>query len=160
MKNLGFILVSAVTVPILLLVGVYLLWPQRAQPQPPLVISIDSDLAPIETHLAEHEAEVQGQLDDIQAKIQQEQDALEIQTDIWLKKMADSQHQLEKLQAQAQELNLQIGRLEITRTTRLAAQQTELNDAQRRTQARLAEMEQELAETRSKLEQVKTELGN
>ncbi len=74
--------------------------------------------------------------------------------------MADSQQQLEKLQAQAQEINLQIGQLEITRTTRLAAQQSELNNVRQQTQARLAELEHELAETRSKLEQVKNELGN
>lgn len=63
MKNLGFILLNAVTVFILLVVGIYLLWPQQTSPQPPLVIAIDSDISLLEAELTRREAEVKVELD-------------------------------------------------------------------------------------------------
>lgn len=158
MKNLGFILVSAVTIPILLLVGLYLLWPQQPQPQPPLVISVDNELAPLETDLARREATVQAQLDGATAALRQQQAKADEQTNAWLKNVAETQRRLDELQQQSQALQLQIARLEITRTTRLTDYQTELEQTRRQYETRLAELENQLKDTRARLDQVNAQL--
>ncbi len=154
MKNLGVILVSAVTVPILLLVGGYLLWPPQQPPQPAVVIAIDADLAPVKARLANREAEQLAQLEATTRALQQQRAAFDAQTETWLKDMAAAQNRLTNLEAQVQAVQAQVAQLEITRTTRLANYQTELAQTRQKYQTQLDQLYTQLADMQRQLAQL------
>jgi len=156
MKNIGLILVTGVTVPILLLVGAYILWPRDVPPQPAVVISIDNDIAPIATELAQQEVTVQAELDALNNTIQQKQAEFEAQTQSWQTKINKTQTQLTSLQTTAQTLQNEITRLEITHTLRLNAYQTELEQARRQTQ--IDQLQTQLQEQQAELDRLNTQL--
>jgi chromosome segregation ATPase len=156
MKNIGLILVAGVTVPILLLVGLYVLWPRNVPPQPAVVISIDDDIAPIATELAQQEATVQAELDALNNTIQQKQTEFEVQTRSWQTDMNQAQTKLTNLQTTAQTLQNEITRLEITRTLRLNNYQTELEQARRQTQ--IDRLQMQLQEQQAELDRLNTQL--
>lgn len=153
MKNIGLILVTGVTVPILLLVGVYILWPREVPSQPAVVISIDDDIAPIATELAQQEATVQAELDALNNTIQQKQTGFEVQIQSWQTDMNQAQAQLTSLQITAQTLQSEITRLEISRTLRLNSYQTELEQARRQTQ--IDQLQTQLQEQQAELDRLK-----
>jgi DNA repair exonuclease SbcCD ATPase subunit len=152
-KNIGLILVTGVTVPILLLVGVYILWPREVPSQPAVVISIDDDIAPIATELAQQEATVQAELDALNNTIQQKQTGFEVQIQSWQTDMNQAQAQLTSLQITAQTLQSEITRLEISRTLRLNSYQTELEQARRQTQ--IDQLQTQLQEQQAELDRLK-----
>lgn len=156
MKNIGLILVAGVTVPILLLVGVYILWPRDVPPQPVVVISIDDDIAPIATELAQQEATAQAELDALNNIIQQKQTEFENQTQSWQTDMNQAQAELTSLQTTAQTLQTEITRLEISRTLRLNSYQTELEQARHQTQ--IEQLQTQLQEQQAELDRLNTQL--
>ncbi len=156
MKNIGLILVTGVTVPILLLVGVYILWPRDVPPQPAVVISIDNDIAPVEAELAQQEAAVQAELNALTNTIQQKQAEFEAQTQTWQADMNQTQVQLVGLQTTAQNLQNEITQLEITHTLRLNSYQTELEQARRQTQ--IDQLQTQLQEQQAELDRLNTQL--
>jgi DNA repair exonuclease SbcCD ATPase subunit len=156
MKNIGLILVAGVTVPILLLVGVYILWPRDVPPQPVVVISIDDDIAPIATELAQQEATAQAELDALNNIIQQKQTEFENQTQSWQTDMNQAQAKLTSLQTTAQTLQTEITGLEISRILRLNSYQTELEQARRQTQ--IEQLQTQLQEQQTELDRLNTQL--
>lgn len=156
MKNIGLILVTGVTVPVLLLVGVYVLWPRDVPPQPAVNISIDDGVAPIATELAQQEAAAQSDLDALNNAIQQTRTEFEAQTQTWQTDMNQTQAQLTNLQFTAQNLQNEITQLEITRTLRLNTYQTELERARRQTQ--IDQLQAQLQEQQAELDRLNTQL--
>ena len=160
MKNLAFILVSIVAVAGLLLVGSYLLWPPSPPPQPPLVISIDGEIAPFQAQLARQEAATQAQLDELLASLQTRQAALNAQTERWQQTVDATQQQVDDLTAQAQNLQLQISQLTLTRTISSTATPANLEQVRRQYDSRLSALESQLQATQLRLEQVNAQLQN
>ncbi|GAB4422413.1 MAG: hypothetical protein Kow0031_00130 [Anaerolineae bacterium] len=160
MKNLAFIFISVVAVAALFLVGGYLLWPSRPRPQPPLVISIDDQIAPLQAQLAQQEADMQAQLDDMLATLQQQQAELDAQTEHWQESVAEAQNQLDALNTQAQELQLLINQLELSRTIRSGEWDREVEEVRQQYDSRLQTLESQLNETRLRLEQTSAQIQN
>jgi chromosome segregation ATPase len=157
-KNLGFILVSALTIPILLLLGVYLLWPQQAAPQPALIISVDEALVPFETELNRQETATQDELNALLATLEKKQVAFEAQSEARQAEIDAAQRQLDGMQTQVAELEEQVARLEISRTVRLAEYQLEMEQTDQAYQAQLAELEQQVQETEAQLARTNEQL--
>ena len=147
---------AGVTVPILLLVGAYILWPREVPPQPAVFISIDGDIAPIATRLAQQEATAQAELDALNNTIQEKQAEFEAQTQSWQTEINQTQIQLTSLQTTTQTLQNEITQLEITRTLRLNDYQTELEQARRQTQ--IDQLQTQLREQQAELDGLNTQL--
>ena len=156
MNNLGIILVTGVTVPILLLVGFYIFWPTETPLQPAVVIAIDDDIAPIEAELTRQESLARAELDELNRALQQKQAAFEAQSQVWQSEMNQAERQLTDLQTTAQTLQSEIEQLEITRTLRLNTYQTQLE--QLRQQYQIDQLQSQLQEKRSELDQISAQL--
>jgi chromosome segregation ATPase len=158
MKNIGLILVAGITIPILLLVGAYILWPSGALPQARLVISIDEQVAQVEATQAARQAEVQVQLDQLNQAIRQQQSDFDDQTQRWQTEMQQAQTQVEALAASAQNLQSQITTLEISRTLRLTEQQTQLHQTIQQYEAEINQLRDELARKQAQLDEINLKL--
>lgn len=158
MKNLGLILVGGITVPILLLVGVYILWPQNVAPQPKFVISIDDELHKYEDDLATREAKFRNQLEELQQTLAQEQTTFESDTEVWQIKMEQAQNQLDALETQAQTLQQDVTRLAITRTTQSGQYQSQLSESQQQYEARINQLQEELKAAQAQLAELKAQV--
>lgn len=156
MKNIGFILVTGVTVPILLLVGLYILRPGDVPSQPAVIIAIDDDIAPLVAELAQQEATAQAELDVLNNTIQQKQTGFEAQIQAWQTDMNRAQARLTGLQGTADTLQGEINRLEISRTLRLSSYQTELEQARRQTQ--IEQLQTQLQEQQAELDRLNKQL--
>ena len=159
MKNLGFILVGGVTVPILLLVGIYILRPSGVPPQPRLVISIEKDIAEIEASLAEQQATVQAKLDALNTELAQLQSNLDTQIETWRTETKQLQSQLDMLATTTQNLETEISTLEISRTIQLTEYQTQLDQTRQKYQTELEQLQVELEQKQAQLNILNAEIA-
>lgn len=158
MKNLGVILVGGITVPILILVGLYIMWPRQTPPQPAIVISTNEELASVEERLAGREAGVQRQLDTLLQQLEQEQVNFDAGTRQWQTDMTRAQEQLTALQAEAEKLQRESSQLEISRTVQLETYATDLEQLQQQHQARLNQLQTQLQTAQTRLSEITTQL--
>jgi len=159
MKNLGIILGFGITAPILILVGIYLLWLQEASPQPAFVISINDDVAGVKATLSEKEAIVQTQLDGLSTAFQQQQTHFNEQTEKRQNEIDRAEAELASLDSQIFTLESEIARLEITQTVRLNSYQTELTQTRQQFKTRLAELETQLEAAQTQLADIEIRLN-
>lgn len=158
MRNLGLILVGGVTVPILLLVGLYILRPSGAPPQPRLVISIEEDIARIEASLAQERALVQVDLDALNSDLTQHQTSFSTQTETWIADMTRLQNQVDGLANTAQTLETEVADQKTSRTLRLTDYQNQLEQARQQHQTELKQLQVELNQKQVLLDELNTQL--
>jgi chromosome segregation ATPase len=159
MKNVGLILVGGVTVPILLLVAIYLLWPTDAQPQSTFVIAIDQDIAQVKDQLAQQEAPLQTRLDELRQQIDAQQTGFEEQTRAWETELSDAQQQLEALQNNSAALQIEINWLSITRTNQYSAVDAQLQQSRQAYLAEQSQLQAELTQKQADLEALNAQLN-
>ena len=158
MKNLGIILIGGVTVPILLLVGFYILRPSGVPPQSRLVISIEEDIARVEESLAQKRAPIQDNLDTLNSELTQQQTDFNTQVETWHIELTRLQNQLDMLDTTAQKLKTEGATLEISRTIRLEDYQNQLEQARQQYQTELGQYQAELNRKQALLDELNAEL--
>ena len=160
MKNLGLILVGGVTVPILLLVGLYILRPSGVPLQPRLVISIEEDIAEIEASLGQEKATVQASLDSLNNEFTRQQADFSAQTETWNDDIMRLQEQSNALDTSAQILQTEVATLEMSRTLRLTDYQNQLKEVQQQYQTELNVLQAELNQKQIQLDELNAKLAD
>ncbi len=154
MKHLGLLLLGSITV----FVGFFRLWPNQETPQPPVVISVQSELDPLKTSLAQQEAEYLIQLEELTQSLQTRQDNYQTQARELNNQIIATQDELNDLHRDHIELQLKLKQLETTRIEQTASYQVQLQDAQIQYDQYLPQLQAQLEETRLELNQVKLQL--
>jgi DNA repair exonuclease SbcCD ATPase subunit len=158
MKKFGAILIAAVTLPVLLLLGFFLLWPREAPARPTFIISFADDVGQFEESLRGREAVYQAQLDALEETLAQQQDHFQNQAEAWQAEVNLAQKRLDALKRQQQDLETEIATLEATRTERLDAYQAQLEQMRWQLQERIRQLETQLADAQATLDDVTAQL--
>ena len=156
MKNLGAVIIGGLTVLCALLVGIYILWPVGASPQPNFVINIDADLAPIEADLGAQEAELEAELDALNHSLQQKQLGLDAQNQAWETEAGQLQLRLDHLRSTKATLQSKVAQLEITHTLVLSDYQNQADFMRQTYQEEIDQLQVELDEKEARLTALKT----
>jgi chromosome segregation ATPase len=150
-KNLGAVIIGGLTVFSTLLVGIYILWPVDASPQPNLVINIDADLAPVEAELSLQEAELEAELDALKLSLQQKQSALDAQNRAWETEAGQLRLRLDHLKSTNSTLQTKVTQLETTHTLVLSDFQNEADFMRQSYQEEIDQLQAELNEKEARL---------
>ncbi len=173
MKYVGVSLAVGLTLLIVIAVGIFSFLPQIQQP-PAETVPPPEPVAPLtldvsqsstqgvtqpEEDMARREAVYQGQIGQLEQTLQAHQTTYQEQVDLLTGQVATAQAHLDELTAQEEALTGQIAELEGTRTERLALYDSQLTQARRQYEARYAELQAQLEEVLTNLEQANAQLG-
>lgn len=175
MKIIGSLLAAALTMAVILVIVVYSFIP-AAKPAEnvmadqaaadvltmqvlPTMPPPTADTAQLEAALVQREAVYQEQISQLQQALQERQATYQSQIDSMSGQLATTQSNLTQLQSQEQALAVQITDLETTRNERLAAYQSQLQQAQAQYQSRFAELQARINELQQQLAEANAVLG-
>ena len=152
MKHLSLLLLGSIIVPILLIISFVRFWPNHEPSQPAVVVSVQQELIPLKTSLAQQEADYLAQLEELKQTLQTRQAAYQANTETLNAQIIAAQNQLDDLQHQQQSLQLELTQFQTSRIQQAATYQAQLQQAQ-------AEYDQQLPQLKTQLEATQVELN-
>lgn len=160
MKHFTVLLTTGIVIFLVLLGGVFSLFNGRESPRPPVVISIDRDIAPLKTSLARREATYQAQIDALDETLQAQESEYQTQAEVLNAQILAAQKQLAGLQAQKQALQSELIRLEAIKTERSTTYQNQIEQTRSQYAKSIAHLQAQLDEAKATLADVNSQLQN
>jgi len=154
MKHLSLLLLGIIIIPAALLVGFLGFWPSQESAQPAVVVSVQQELNPLKTRLAQQEADYLAQMEELKQRMQTQQAAYQTRTQALNAQILTAQNQLDDLQHDARDLQLELSQLQTTRIKQAATNQVHLKQARAQYDQHLSELKTQLEETRLELNRI------
>jgi peptidoglycan hydrolase CwlO-like protein len=151
MKQLMFILASALLLVVILIIGVFSYFPNKESSQAVIVVPVDPTVIQLEERLVEQDAAYRAKATALDASLQQQQLDFQIKRQSLNDEIAAAQRQLQELQSEKQDLLKQIEQLESDRAEQLASYQTELQQVDNEYGVRWPQLQAQLADLQAKL---------